>query len=288
MELKSTRLWKLASAVKWGAKDAKIYLRAGAGFYKQQFFFSLRKKGIKGKFSVIERYKDIHKGERCFIMCSGPSLTLLDIEKLKNEITFVMNTFVKVLDDISYIPTYYAIQDGRVYSRIRENILEHKNHFKAMFVGSYFFKRDYYQDAEWIRFPQYFMGGVDNEFLRKKTPEIKFSEDPSEVVYDGGTIAYSILQIAFYMGFNEIYLIGADCEFKAGKKNDFTDREENMTEKDLNRDTGGGVESWLKGYMKAKECAEKRGIKIYNATRGGKLEVFPRIDLDEVIGIKNE
>ena len=35
-------------------------------------------------------------------------------------------------------------------------------------------------------------------------------------------------------------------------------------------------------YEVAKENAEKKGIKIYNATRGGKLEVFERVDFDSL------
>ena len=37
-------------------------------------------------------------------------------------------------------------------------------------------------------------------------------------------------------------------------------------------------------FREAKRFCEKNGISIYNATRGGKLEVFNRISLDEVIG----
>ena len=38
----------------------------------------------------------------------------------------------------------------------------------------------------------------------------------------------------------------------------------------------------LKAYQKAKQYAETHGIKIYNATRGGKLEVFERVDFDSL------
>ena len=38
----------------------------------------------------------------------------------------------------------------------------------------------------------------------------------------------------------------------------------------------------LAGYQKAKQYADAHGIKIYNATRGGKLEVFPRVDFDSL------
>lgn len=35
-------------------------------------------------------------------------------------------------------------------------------------------------------------------------------------------------------------------------------------------------------YLAMKIHCEKRGIRVCNATRGGKLEVFPRVDLDSL------
>lgn len=35
-------------------------------------------------------------------------------------------------------------------------------------------------------------------------------------------------------------------------------------------------------FEKAREYADGHGIKIYNATRGGKLEVFERVNFDKL------
>lgn len=279
MRIRETIIWEFLHK----GKQMLNYSILGVLYYKHLFGVKTRALGINFKFRKMKSFKDIHKGERCFIICSGPSLTVEDINLLKNETTFVMNSFVKVLDEIDFVPTYYAIQDGRVYSRIREDFVKYKNRFSAIFVGRYFFKRKYYNEANWIKFPQYFMGGIDNMFLKEKTPDIQFSPDASVAVYDGGTIAYSILQIACYMGFKEIYLLGADCEYKAGTINDFTDNKDNMSEVDLNRDTGGVVKSWERAYVKAYQYSKKNDISIINITRGGRLEVFPRKNLEDVL-----
>ena len=34
--------------------------------------------------------------------------------------------------------------------------------------------------------------------------------------------------------------------------------------------------------LPAKEQLEKRGIRVFNATRGGNLEIFERVNLDEL------
>ena len=44
------------------------------------------------KYNSLKMYKDIHKGERCFIIATGPSLTMEDLEALKSEYTFGMNS----------------------------------------------------------------------------------------------------------------------------------------------------------------------------------------------------
>ena len=43
-----------------------------------------------------------------------------------------------------------------------------------------------------------------------------------------------------------------------------------------------------KSYKIAKLYSEKKGIKIFNSTRGGHLEVFDRIDLNTVFDEINE
>lgn len=67
-----------------------------------------RKNGyIDERYEQIKKYKDIHQRERCFIVATGPSLTLSDLEVLKNEYTFGMNSIVKLFDKTDWRPTYY-------------------------------------------------------------------------------------------------------------------------------------------------------------------------------------
>jgi len=108
----------------------------------------------------------------------------------------------------------------------------------------------------------------------------KFSEDISKKVYYGATVAYDCLQIAAYMGFKKIYLLGMDLvPYKQGNKSavhysnfyeiDSRDKKPQMW-----------VDKILRSYLSAKEYADVHGIQIYNATRGGYLEIFDRVDFD--------
>ena len=42
------------------------------------------------------------------------------------------------------------------------------------------------------------------------------------------------------------------------------------------------VDNIYNAHVAAKKYADEHDIKIYNATRGGKLEVFPRVDFDSL------
>ena len=48
-----------------------------------------------------------------------------------------------------------------------------------------------------------------------------FSEDVARVVYGGATVTYACIQIAVYMGFKEIYLLGVDCNYCKGSNSNY-------------------------------------------------------------------
>jgi hypothetical protein len=226
----------------------------------------------------IKERKNSHYGERCFIVATGPSLRIDDLEKLNNEYTFGMNSICLAYEKTKWRPTYYGIQDDQVFAKLEGVLKERTN--DLIFVGDNIDKH-YSVPKEWVRFPlntaymQY-----DLRYTGKYFTE--FSDDCYAVVYDGYTITYSLIQIAVYFGFKEIYLLGADCNYEEGKRQHFI--EHGVVDPTFNT----AHERMMVGYKKAKEYTDKHDIKIYNATRGGMLEIFPRVDLDEVLGIKEK
>lgn len=220
-------------------------------------------------------YKDKHLGQRCFILATGPSLTFTDIEKLNNEISFSMNSIVLAFNKTEWRPTYYGIQDPFVYKKIEKKILNDDT--MEMFFGDRLY-RLFNIPSNVTVFPHNLLNHKINHNFGTK-----FSDNVYLDVYDGYTITYSLIQIAVYMGFKEIYLLGCDCNYSNDKnKQHFVE----SGHYDPTYKTAG--ERMTVAYMEAQRYADSHGIKIYNATRGGMLEVFPRIDLDEVLGIKEK
>lgn len=115
----------------------------------------------------------------------------------------------------------------------------------------------------------------------------------------GSTVMSLMIEMAVYMGFSEIYLIGCDCTSTFSGNTHFIQgyTDDKLKARDakkiIDRMRRLGIQSddyekyfldgSLNAYTLLKEHAIKHGVTIYNATRGGALEVFDRVDLDEFI-----
>ncbi|MDS0526525.1 DUF115 domain-containing protein [Clostridium sp. SHJSY1] len=233
----------------------------------------LRSNGIlKNKYiEKIKDYKDKHKGQRCFIIATGPSLTVEDLEKLKNEITFGMNSISKIGEKTDWRPTYYGIQDEFVYEKLKDSILKIDKNI-TIFTSDVLAKKKKLLSNNIVQIPLYCM----DHLINPNSSKFKFSNNCHDIVYDGYSITYTLMQLAVYMGFNKIYLLGADCSYAKNGPQHFIETGVN----DLGIDFI--TERLFNSYQVAKKSVEENGVKIYNATRGGCLEIFPRVSMDEI------
>src|SRR4030042_3409944 len=56
-------------------------------------------------------YKNVHQGQRCFIVCSGPSIKKQNLLPLKNEISFFVSSGVSHPDYSTIQPDYHCTPD---------------------------------------------------------------------------------------------------------------------------------------------------------------------------------
>jgi hypothetical protein len=230
-----------------------------------------------GKF--IKSLKNIHLGKRCFIIGNGPSLRADDLDNLKNEITFAFNRIYYIFDQTDWRPTYYCSEDNKTIFNSKEEI-------NSLNIKNKFFPVNFPWDYK-IHFRQakYYIFKFGN-----RNEEPKFSENIVKGIYWGNTVAYTALQVAVYMGFKEIYLIGVDHNFSRminekgeiivdEEAKDYFSEKYNIDKKELYIPN---IEISTKAFTAAKRYADNHNIKIYNATRGGKLEVFERIDFNQI------
>ena len=264
-----TRLWYLGRQPMFKKAEKKIQENAKkrADGYEDEKFISIKK------------IRNIHKEKRCFIIATGPSLTLKDVELLHGEFTFGMNSIPKLYDKTTWRPTYFGIQDCNVYRNMERVILKVYSQADNVFVSDNIAK-NFAIPSNFHQFP--FDAVYHDNQLEIDKYFAKFSDDCYSIVYDGYSITYSLIQLAIYMGFSEIYLLGADCSYKRGKKNHVVDSGNDDKNEEKNYD------KMTVGYRKAKEYADSHGIKIINCTRGGMLDVYPRKSLESVLKQKVE
>ena len=234
--------------------------------------------------------KNIHKDKRCFIIGNGPSLKTEDLEKLKNEITFAANCIYFAFEKTSWRPTYYICVDQLAYARDHKIITSISCQKKFTAINNIVFSGQIYNDTIYYSRSSKMETLIDNQI--KVNDRFPFSYDITKSIYAGNTVLYDAVQLAVYMGFSEIYLLGVDCNYQIEMNPDETIKENNVKnyfcdaiDKDFKKELSVGIAVYKMqiAWQSAKEACEKVGVTIKNATRGGKLEIFERVDFDELM-----
>lgn len=236
----------------------------------------------------IEMFKERYSGERCFIIGNGPSLRMEDLDVLayNKEYSFGANRIYVSFNDTVWRPTFYCIQDGTMIKEYHKEI--EKLDLKYKFISDYAleklgdksFKTAYMFHLNPHRYYPYYPG---------------FSDDIAQEISEGFTVTYAEIQIAAYMGFKEIYLLGVDFNYskildssgkivETGSKDYFSDRYILANEK---RNIPQ-LHNSLQAYKKAEVYSKRNGFRIFNATRGGKLEVFERVNFDMLFPLEGD
>lgn len=237
---------------------------------------SMRSHGWQDKrYERLKAFEGIHKGERCFIICTGPSLRLEDVEALNHEYTFGVNSITRIFSRTNWRPTYYVIEDMEAYIRLESDLLSAKlEHCFASDLLINMLK----PKVDFIAYPFDRLNHSTIRYQPLMKPKLFFSDNAYTMLYGAFTVTFSAMQLAVYMGFKEIYLIGCDCDY-SGEKKHFEDDGNDKNKRTIIDEE----QKMIMTYQTAKEYADTHDIEIYNATRGGKLEVFERVDFDKLM-----
>ena len=248
---------------------------------------ALRRRGERRRLEELRRasserlraLRNIHSGRRGWVIGNGPSLNEMDLSLLKGEITFACNAIFLLYDRTDWRPTYYTVEDPYVAEDRAAEI-------NALHGPVKIFPDDLRHCLE-----------ADERtyclhFVRAYEPFPQFSGDCSQRAYWGGTVSFLSLQLAHYLGCNPIYFIGMDMNYHVP---DYMEGNEILSrEADVNHfhpDYFGPGKRWhdpkvhrmIQSLQAGRDYLHPRGVMVYNATRGGKLEIFPRAGYEEVL-----
>lgn len=228
--------------------------------------------------------KNIHFGRRAFIIGNGPSLNRMDLSLLKNEITFGSNAFFLAKSKLGFLPTYYNIEDPLPAEDNADTLNVLKDTTK-IFAHDLKYCLHPSQNTIYVYFDRYYSKDSSPNFPR-------FSDNALKVVYWGGTVVYMSLQIAFYMGIREVYIIGVDLKYdvpqSAGSDSIITS--DSLDKNHFHPEYFGPGKRWHHPQVARMQISIERAAKffkqnggdLYNATVGGNLNVLKRADYDNL------
>ena len=252
------------------------------GFFGSNVYFPLkmflRRKGVGNDYyKKLIVLKNKHKGERCFIIATGPSLTIEDLQMIRNEITVGENSIFKIYDKLGWVPTYYVMADPDLTRSIISNNDVDFNCFAKEYCifNSVNRKEINCDNALFID-----MNWLDHVYRYGKSKKFKFNEDIRYGLYDCYSVTQLCILIAIYMGFSDIYLLGADNNY-LGDKQHFVSY--NGEEKADRRTALLMQRANDMGYRYVRKVAEQHGVRLFNATRGGNIKCLKRVSLEKII-----
>lgn len=217
--------------------------------------------------------KNIHKGKRAFIIGNGPSLRQTDLSNLRDEFTFGMNRIYLLFPELGFHTTYFVSINDLVIEQFADEIL-------AQPMPKFLAWRSH------RHFPNQLPITDLPTFLYTTYTSPRFSPDVRGRVWEGATVTNVALQLAFHMGFQQAILIGVDHNFASrGEANKTVVSQGDDPNHFAPNYFGKGAKWQLPdldtsevGYALAREAYRKAGREVVDATVGGKLTIFPKVD----------
>ena len=245
---------------------------------------------VSGKIGNNESLRNRHAGKRCFVIGNGPSLAKTDLSALKGEFTIGANSFYKHAQADEVGLKYLCIGDPHFMEDTPRSVIWHNTLCEKM-PGTTFLlheiAKDFVQKRRLYagRSVHYVRVGLVSQNLA--FARVDFTRSLNIGVTTGTLIA---IPLALYMGFTEIYLVGFDANWLDNYDGSyhFYDKHELFPEFDAVASDGRGfsyedeVSSVLREYQSHRllqQYAMHKGVKLANATVGGRLDMHPRVNL---------
>ena len=265
---------KLKKIVKICLKKTEIILSLSA--------FVLSGTGRRNR-DRLENLRGTYRGKRCFIICNGPSLRADDLTKIyeHGDLSIGMNAIAMIYDQTPWRPDFLSATDAVAFTKKNKELIKNCACGYKLYDQTHFLKSlGAKENKLYLSFNES-LGLLDNP---------QFSDDATKKLPSIGTSAYAVIEFAAFLGCTEMYILGCDMSYAVNLNRDGTITY-NDSGKDhfCNKENDYAVSSNIVpaltwqieiAFDAASKFAKEYGINIYNATRGGNLESFERVDFD--------
>ncbi len=227
-------------------------------------FHPWRRDSIK-KLTVL---KDTHKGERCVIIGNGPSLRNTDLSKLQGSFTVGMNRFYMAFPDLGFSTSCLLTVNDLVIEQCAQDL-------RTLCIPTFVSWRG----RKWIE------PSPNLHYLYTSYYLPRFNGNATSRLWEGATVTFVALQLAYFLGFKQVVLIGVDHSFSTVGTPNTTITSAGDDPNHFHPGYFGKGFRWQLpdletseiAYTMAKEAYRRDGREILDATVGGKLTVFPKI-----------
>ena len=253
----------------WHAARAAYLAAQHAALWPEATFHPWRRASVQR----LGAYHNKHQGKRCFLIGNGPSLKQTDLSRLRDEFTFGTNRIYLMFPELGFTTTYFLSINSLVIEQCATEI-------SALPIPKFLSWRSH----------SLIETTPDMIFLHTTYTGPKFAQDVRGQVWEGATVTYVGMQLAFYMGFEQVILIGVDHNYPTQGIPNTTITSQGDDPNHFNASYFGKGFRWQlpdletseRSYQMARQAYERAGRQVLDATIGGKLTIFPKIDYNSL------
>ena len=246
--------------------------RTAAGLLLRRLRWDFKPESWRSRARLRAEY-DKYAGQKAVILCNGPSLLKADLRLLEGVFCYGLNKINLLFDKNEFRPSCIVAVNPFV-------IEQNEAFFNSTNIRLFL-------DAIGTKFVR----ARDNVVFLHSSGTPGFAQDCSLSVFQGHTVTYVAMQLAFHMGFHDVALIGCDHDFAVkGPANATVVADKEDKSHFDPRYFSAGMKWQLPdlaqseaAYEMARAEFHAAGRRLVNCTEGGKLEILERMTLRDFL-----
>jgi len=224
--------------------------------------------------SCAQRLRELEgtlAGKPILVIGNGPSLNRTPLEEFAHVTAIGMNKINLLFPRTTWRPSLILCVNDLVVHQNREFFAETEIPVFLSWKSRWLLRR---RDRRRVSY-----------FLSRPSPE--FSTDIATGVGSSGTVMYPALQFAYYMGADPVVLFGVDHYFSTEGPPNRIVRSRGPDPDHFDPEYFGKGKHWglpdydalERGHRLAREAFEADGRRVYDATIGGRLDVYEKVSI---------
>ncbi len=150
-------------------------------------------------------------GRRCFILANGPSILQHNLSLIKNDVVISLNASPMLEEKFCFSAGYYCLSDPRFFEDEKKRIIAESKIKDA----SVLIARDNILDA--INNYSIEIPNLKKAVFLNPIGRDGFSKNLCKGYYIGASTTYLAVQLAYWMGCAEVYILGLDLQYQFGE-----------------------------------------------------------------------